>query len=77
MSAKPVQHDAVLPAAPCDGNFQERFTYMETIVGRTPEEGLRKDFSEMKKILHSMEIRIYIAMGALAVIVWILEQAKR
>lgn len=77
MSAKPNQHAGELPAGPCDSVFQERFTYLETIVGRTPEEGIRKDLVDMKKVLHSMELRIYAALGGGLVILWLIEHATK
>jgi hypothetical protein len=61
MSPQPKQHvfDPV----------SERLTIMETIVGKTPEEGLRKEVSNMRQVLRAMEMRYYVALGG-AIVLW-------
>lgn len=52
--------------------LRERVTKLETLIGGTPNEGLRKEVSEIRDLLQSMERRFWLFSGGGLVVVFII-----
>lgn len=70
--AKPVEFPAQ-----CHPEIRDRLTRLETIVGDSPDEGLRFDIGDLKKAFHAMEKRMYIAIGGGAVLYYVADHVMR
>lgn len=61
----------------CHPEIRDRLTKLETLVGETPNEGIRFDISELKTVFHKMELRFYAAFGGGMVLYWVADHTFR